>query len=1073
MWFRALAERGLQPRLGGSLPVKTGFLALVIVVMILLPLGVWWQSTEKTVDSSTSTGSVHLEVQPAFQILPGRKVEMKWAVNGASEVYLNDTSRPHQATKNLAIRDYCTETQTLRVVFADGVTKVYPVTVPILIDNILLVTGLLAVVVAVAFVAGYYLPVGVLSRAAHKIARLNWTSIQPGNPAFAIISFLFLYGLAYFYYVMQPDCQTRLNLYAISDLGYGLLIPAVFLAVLVGSFSIIGVPARLLARPLLAANVVAFSTYFGRNQVVDDLYSRFFPLAEIFYLCWFASAALFVTFLVRPQLALRIETLFFKLPRSILLIGVICVAGGLSFPIVVRSLVRHESIGAYIPFLTVISLDSFVVLRGSLAGARHPTQPISRSAHRRIIRVGVVLVFLILWAGLWYGSLPELLGDYLWLRTLTGVALFMLPGIFLQQIIYADEPWRVSRVLAVGFAMSVGMTGLLGGVATIFNWPFLFVKAGLFVLGAAFFIISMIRGSWSFQVSPIEQRETNGTVIMTMLGLIAFLVFSYLPYAMTSFYYEDYSDYQTYNALVTNFEESDALSLNEIFLGTNNRLPSRFWLSFWPLSQAVMVNLSGLHILILFMTLSSVIVSLSLVSVYALARSLDFSRQTAWLAVIAQIFSLTFLMIGGPEARPGLWLTMRSLHDKTVAAFVLVPILLLVMNDFLTTRRRRYLLLFGLAGFALLLTHPVMLLIGSIIAGLYSLGELVVDRTRFKQLVTLGILLAIAMSPAFYIRIFTPDEYSSKVNTGIRATLEKRGELPPYWYGRYTIIDDGRFFGFNSDLVSGTSFTLACAGGLVALFYVRKERVARYVCAALLLVFIGLVPYTGWLLAKVIALSQLIRVPMIVPFGISIAFLVRWANDRGLRRVLPAKIYQRTAAVLLLPAVSVGFLVSTIDFLDDQGWLLADLHYLYYDRDTEAFIRRNDLVALGDRMEELIDQQALVLGNSSKLSSQIVSLSGETKTYLLFGYSATKSGSFAGIGREESLQRDTMFREKTSDSERLELMDTYGIEYVIIDQQEPLLHSMIATYPDLFVLDSVFGDYSLYVYKGRSGEDGQ
>jgi hypothetical protein len=1090
MPFRAPVKRSLQTLLGRSRLI-IGFLVLIMVALIILPpLEAWWQSTRQVTVSSTSAGSVHLKVRPAFQILPGRKVEVRWKVYGASEVYLNDTSQPHQAHQKVLIRDYCTEKQTLQVVFADGVTKVYPFTVPIIIDNILLVVGLLAVVIAAALVAGYYLPIGILSQAAHKLARLNWASIRPGNPAFAIVSFLSLYGLSYFYYVMQPDCQTRLNLYAVSDPGYWRLVLAVFLAVLVGSFSIIGAPVRplvgmikyLIKRwqiTLLAVNVVVFSAFFSAfflgNQsslAVDDLYSRFFPLTEIFYLCRFASVVLLVTFLVRPRLAFRVGALLFRLPRSIMLIGVIWVAGSLSFPIVLRSLVLRESLKPYIPFLAVISLDSFMLLRGSLTGASRPTHPISRSPHRWIIQVGVVSVFLILWAGLWYGPWPGWLGDYLWPRTLAGVALFMLPGIFLQQIIYADEPWRVSRALTVGFAMSVGMTGLLGGVATIFAWPFLFVKAGLFVLGAAFFVLSIIRGSWSFQVSPIAPGGKNGTAILTMLGLIAFLAFSYLPYAMTSFYYEDYSDYRTYNAMVTNFEESDALSLNEIFLGTNNRLPSRFWLSFWPLSQAVIVNLSGLHILILFMTLSSVIVSLSLLSVYALARSLDFSRQAAWLAVIAQIFSLTFLMIGGPEARAGLWLTMRSLHDKTVAAFVLVPILLLVMNDFLTTRRKRYLLLFSLTGLALLLTHPVMLAVGSMIAGLYCLMELVVERTRIKQLIVLGIALAIAMSPAFYIRIFSPDQYSSHQKT--KPTMQESiaahgGDVPLSFQRRFNILNEGRFFGFNPELVQGTAFTLTCMGGLVALFYIRKERAARYVCAALLLIFMGLVPYTGWLIAVAIEKSQLIRLPMIIPFGISIAFLIRWVNDQGLRWVPPTKIYRRMTAGLLLPAVSIVFLVSTIDFLKAQGWLLADLHYLYYDLDTEAFVRRRDLVALGDRMEELIDQQALVLGNTDELSSQIASLSGETKTYLLFGYSANKSESFGGISREELIQRAAMFLEETSDSERIELMDTYGVKYVIIDQQAPLMRSMIATYPDLFVLDSVFGDYSLYVYKSRSG----
>jgi hypothetical protein len=394
------------------------------------------------------------------------------------------------------------------------------------------------------------------------------------------------------------------------------------------------------------------------------------------------------------------------------------------------------------------------------------------------------------------------------------------------------------------------------------------------------------------------------------------------------------------------------------------------------------------------------------------------------------------------------------------------------MNDFLTTRRKRYLLLFSLAGLALLLTHPVMLAIGSMIAGLYGLIELAVERGRIKQLIVLGMVLAIAMSPAFYIRVFTPDRYSSRQQakpTMREAIAARGGDVPLAWQNRFNILDGGRFFGINPDLVQGTAFTLACTGGLVALFYIRKERAARYVCAALLLVFLGLVPYTGWLIAKPIAKSQLIRLPMIIPFGISVAFLFWWINDRALPRILPANLYQRMAGVLLLPTVGVVLLVSTFDFLNAQGWLVADLHYLYYDRGTELFTRRRDLADLGDRLDELVDQQTVVLGNYEELNAQIPSLSGETKTYLMYSASAFKFASYGILDRQELYERMPMFEIETSDSERLELLDMFDVKYVIIDQQEPLLHSMIATYPDLFVLDSVFGDYSLYVYKGRSG----
>ncbi|NJN43721.1 MAG: hypothetical protein HC806_02600 [Anaerolineae bacterium] len=215
--------------------------------------------------------------------------------------------------------------------------------------------------------------------------------------------------------------------------------------------------------------------------------------------------------------------------------------------------------------------------------------------------------------------------------------------------------------------------------------------------------------------------------------------------AIPSLIFED--DF-TYNALLNyyqhapqyTFEFSEALDRMEI---------ARFWLAFWPLMEAVLSHFSGLHgLLVTGIYIAPALVLISSLALYNLARSLGLGRAGAVLATTAHLFSLLRLTTNG-EA--GVFFFDRFPEDKSVAVFVLAPMFFRSLVTYLEKNTLRTFILFGLITLSIVWTHPVVLGMSAMIAGLFGLLNVLSTNKIFPLMAALGLISVFMLAPLSFV----------------------------------------------------------------------------------------------------------------------------------------------------------------------------------------------------------------------------------------------------------------------------------------------------------------------------------
>ena len=615
------------------------------------------------------------------------------------------------------------------------------------------------------------------------------------------------------------------------------------------------------------------------------------------------------------------------------------------------------------------------------------------------------------------------------LRFLIGLFIYFVPGVLTFVRVSRDGNFS-TRVILGGFVVSVFATGLLGLLARLLQLNFTFIRWGFALWGAAavllFFLMDV---KVTFQFEKFKWWEIVSLLFAT--GGASYFASLAGPRLL-------HDDAFTYNALLYYYQHAPALDFQ--FPVSLDRLEiPRFWIAYWPLVEALISGFSKVDGLIIAGAyLPPALACFSFLGIYSLGRTLGLPRAAAGIAILAQGFSLMRLTKWN---QPGNLFYQRLTEDKVVAAFFISYLFILLAVEFLEKPEVRKLILVGVAGLAMVFTHPIQFGMACMIVGVYGLPKLLDKDIRWKYVMMIGILAAVVLIP--YTFRFGGGEYSQTLSFSLNDVAEN-DEFARFGVRRVDIIEGTNFYGISRYLTQGLPYEVSLVSAALCLFFFWKHKHARYVLAAFLVLGVSMFPYTGWIVGMFTTPFQLWRLTWLMPFGMAFAFLI-WAGFeisqklefvRRMEWIQPAYYLAMTVAML---GLVVFVRPWAMENLPPNGIDMVDMYSNY--------------VSTARQMNEMdVDSPIIIGGPDAATNSIIPSLTLKFEP-LVFRVQS---------GGEQTQLWKPLIGENLSPSERLTKFRESKIEYLLVRDEPAWVVEFQQSFPENVFL--VFKDrrFSLY-----------
>jgi hypothetical protein len=613
-----------------------------------------------------------------------------------------------------------------------------------------------------------------------------------------------------------------------------------------------------------------------------------------------------------------------------------------------------------------------------------------------------------------------------------GMSLFFVPGVF--TFLRLSEDKNLSpRVLLGGFVVSTFVAGLLGALARLFQLNFTFISWAFTLWGAVVIALFFIREvKVTFQFEKFAWWETL-SLLLAAGGAVYFADLAKPPLI--------HDDAFTYNALLYYYQHADALVFQFPISLSRLEIP-RFWIAYWPLVEALISHLSGVDgLLITGVYLPPALACLSFLGIYSLGRTLNLARVAAGIAVLAQGFSLMRLTKWN---QPGNLFFQRLTEDKVAAAFVISLILTLLVVEYLEKPSTRKLILVGIAALAMIFTHPIQFGMTCMIVGVYGLPSLLDKNVRWKYIVLIAVLAAVVFIP--YTFRLGGGEYSQTLSFSLE-DVEENDEFARFGVRRIDIIEGTRFYGISRYLTRGLPYEVSLVSVALALFFFRKNRSARFVLAAFLVLGVSMFPYTGWIVGMFTTPFQLWRLTWLMPFGLAFAFLV-WAVfelAQKIKLVERWKFWLQPAFYLAAFAAMIGLVVYV------RPWAASNLP----SNNLDMVDIYSNYVRVGERMNELyVTGMPVIIGAPDATVNGILPSMTLKFSPLVFRVQG---------GGEQTKVWKSLVADEIPPEERLIRLRESNVEYLLIRGEPAWLPTFKEKYPQDFIL--IFKDQRLSLYQ--------
>lgn len=617
-------------------------------------------------------------------------------------------------------------------------------------------------------------------------------------------------------------------------------------------------------------------------------------------------------------------------------------------------------------------------------------------------------------------------------RFIIGFLLFLIPGIFTFLLVTDSRSGWSSWALG-GFVLSIFGTGILGILSRSMTLNFTFIHAGFAVWGVLAIVLFIWRGiKLDFRFDKFTWWE-----IMALVAAIAGAVF-FASHARPPLIHDDAF---TYNAFLYYYQYADELDF--IFPDSLNRLEiPRFWIAYWPLVEALISELSkvdGLIIAGLF--LPPTLACLSFLGIYTLGRTLGLPHVGAAAAVLAQGLSLMRLTRFN---RPGHYFFQLLTEDKVVAAFVVSLVLFIFAVEYFKAPSRKKFVLVGLAGLAMVFTHPVQFGMACMILGVYGIPLLFNKEIRWNYAALIGILVMVVLIP--YSFRFSGGEYQQSLSFSMIDVAEN-DEFARLGVRRIDVIEGTPFYGISRYLTEGLPYEVGLVASVVSLFFFWKNDIARFILSGFLVLGVSMLPYTGWLVGFFTTPFQLWRLTWLMPFGLAFSFLA-WVGIEILQRRI--KFIERWIQWLqpVVYGVLCAALVAGIVYI--RPWTVGNLA----PTNLNLVDIYSNYISMGKFMNDMNVDSPIIIGGPDAVTNAIIPSLTLKFVPLVF---RVESG-----GEQTQLWKSLMV-ENLSPEERFSRLEENKIEYLLLRGDPDWMSELLSNYPDDISL--LFADRRLKLYR--------
>jgi hypothetical protein len=669
------------------------------------------------------------------------------------------------------------------------------------------------------------------------------------------------------------------------------------------------------------------------------------------------------------------------------------------------------------------------------------------------------LALLTVWGGLYFIPWIQWLDFMPWLRMGLGMCLFIFPGMVASLFLIKDRFFLLSHAVS-GFVLSIFFVGVLGLLGRIVHVSFANIKTAFLLLGLVLILAVM---AYQYYFPQKEFYLWEGMDLKTTLVLISLMIFG----IMINFLSRTTGDDQSYLAYLTTWGNSPALSFSEVYFGLGTVDSKRFWLAVFPMSLSLIESYSNIHgLLLIGFYLEPFMICLAVLAAYLLYKTFLESNVLSMSALLLQI---TFFFFLRDYQQVGTTFFNRLSEDKSVAAFILMPVFLWAAHHLierLTWQRGVFLLL---CGWSLTLTHPVILAYSAFIAAGYASLTLILQKQNYVRLAVIIFLIVIIVAPGAVLRFV--DDSASQIPYDLDQALEGDGGIET----RIDFISGTPFYGFPLERIQIStlnfpenknvlqfifSWSYVWMLGLVflwSLLYIRQNVSAPLLLTSSLLVLLALIPYTGWLLGYFVSARMLWRVPWVFPIGLGFLLLLQEVYNLIVNKVKIDKLRVKNIQEKTLLFSSLCIFVCSVGYFAAFAY---KSEWKNLSRLEEYRMGLERLVSLGDYLEKNIEKPARFI-TPDKLLYPIYGLFSQNIMDYLPGLSSKAKVVYFRFWESsmtvDRVETDLLFTidGTVNFQQKKNIMYKYKIEYIIVD--DPELKKHFASRPELFHIEKAAG----------------
>jgi hypothetical protein len=499
--------------------------------------------------------------------------------------------------------------------------------------------------------------------------------------------------------------------------------------------------------------------------------------------------------------------------------------------------------------------------------------------------------------------------------------LFMAPGVLLTRW-FLGEYFSGAALLPTAFVISAGTFALLGVPLLILQSS---LEAYLWVSGAtvaaSLLVAALVALLGELRREQTARPETGfavsdrgGLLWVPFLALVAAL--TYISRINAPSYF---GDIWVYLSWVREFLGGGTLASEEPYFGGAVGL-SRARINGWLLEQATLSRVSGVDpVDLVFSYLNPVLVVVSLLAFYALARTLLKSEKAAlFCGCLYALFFLVHLSVS--RLTFGGEFIQRLPEDKLATKFLFLPMALAFAAAFLESGRRVYFWGFAFVCCAVMAVHPIGLaIIGLSMAGFGILHLATNPRRReaWARISAMGLAgVTVVAVPAIFILVVAGEPLTavltdSDINSGDPDVLRNMIFVSPE-RNRIFEFADGSYIMHPSLLLDPVIAAAFLLGGPFLLWRLNRSLAAQLLLGVLVFttVVVYVPPIATFLGDNVVLPGQLWRLAWPIPLAalLTLGWLVWEATSRAaawLGELRPTRYLARALPLLLVVVLTV------------------------------------------------------------------------------------------------------------------------------------------------------------------------